>query len=423
MPDIDQNITVDITGNTAAIATDYSTSGITNGHVQIVKVAWGPASSTTRVTTTTPLPVDIRAAVAAVGITGAVSGSGNFQMINGLGTGGQALPLIIAGTTSSVYQPVQVSGYVQGVTNGNLIGITGTVTVANVSNVRVQGVTNGIEIGITGGRRLNSNTDSVTVSGIVGVTGGKYSSYYTDSIKIFGGAAGETMIPVTLRDGTGKSIGSSGGALNVNLVGSGFTATVSVGTLIGICQADRNTPFIVAGISSGTPVRVNGQGTSDSVLVTFVGAQPVSVNGPVLVDQSEVISKLNNVISNTAQIATTNTTTANIYNKLNSGDGINTRNVKPGQVYYGFLNVGAGGVPVTFPDSTILYSGITIKAAVSNGTKDVVISGNAAGAGGADSGFPLSAGQTIFIETNNLQNLYFENWSGSGTLKIHYIAS
>ena len=49
MPDTDQNLTVDITGNTAAIATDYSTSGITNGHVQIVKLAWGTASTSSKV--------------------------------------------------------------------------------------------------------------------------------------------------------------------------------------------------------------------------------------------------------------------------------------------------------------------------------------------------------------------------------------
>jgi hypothetical protein len=419
MPDIDTNLTVDVTGNTAAIATDYSTSGITNSHVQIVKLAWGPANTSSRVTTSAPLPVDIRTVTATLGITGSVAGIGNFRVLNGL-SGSSTIPLVVVGTTSSSYTAIQTNGTIQGITNGVLVGVTGTVNVRNSLNV--QGVTGGIEIGITGGRRLNSSTDSVTVSGTVGVSGGRFLSQSTDFVRIFAGNAGETMIPVTLRSGSGASIGSSGDALNVNIVGAGITATVNVGTLVGICQADRTTPLIVAGITTGVPVRVWGLGTSDSVQVSLVGSNSVSVSGPITVDQTEVIGRLDSVVTNTAVTSSVNTTATNIYNKINSGDGINTRPVKPGQVYYGHLTIDGTGTKVSVAQSTALYSGITIKAAVSNGSRDVIVSGNNGGTS-QDDGYPLSAGQTIFIETNNLQNIKFQNWNTGTTLKIHYIAS
>lgn len=420
MPDIDTNLTVDITGNTAAIATDYSTSGITNGHVQIVKMAWGPASTTTRVTTDNPLPVNIRTVTGTLGVSGSMSGTGNFRVINGL-SGSMTVPMIVSGTTSTSFVPVQINGTVQGVTNGVLVGVTGTVNLRNTS-FNVQGVTGGIEIGITGGRRLNSSTDSVTVSGTVGVTGGRFLSSSSDFVRIYGGQAGETMIPVTLRDGSGRAIGSSGGALNVNLVGAGITATVTVSPLVGICQADRGTPITIEGTTTAYPVRVHGLGTSNSVLVSLAGSNSVSISGPVTVDQTDVLGKLDTVITNTAVTSSVNTTATNIYNKINSGDGINTRPVKPGQVYYGHLTVSGTGSKVSFPTSTALYSGITIKAASTNGARDVVVSGNNGGTS-QDDGYPLSAGQTIFIETNNLQNVSFQNWNTGTTLKIHYIAS
>jgi hypothetical protein len=61
---------------------------------------------------------------------------------------------------------------------------------------------------------------------------------------------------------------------------------------------------------------------------------------------------------------------------------------------------------------------VTIRAATSNLTKDVLISGNGEG----NDGYPLSSGQSIFIETNNLQNLFFES-SSTYPIRIHYIAS
>jgi len=411
MPDIDTNVTVDITGNTAAIATDYSTSGITNGHVQIVKMAWGPANSSSRVTTSTPLPVDIRTVTATLGVTGSVAGLGNFRVLNGL-SGTSSIPLIVSGTTSGVYAPVQINGNVSGVTNGIPLTVTGGVNIRG--NVYVQGVTGGIEIGITGGRRLNSGTDSVTVSGTVGITGGRYLLPGYDGVRVYGGNNGETMIPVTLRDGTGSSIGSSGGALNVNVVGAGITATVSVGAIVGICQANQAIPLFIAGATTGPAVRIKGLGASDAVPVVWSTAMPVSVNGQVSVDLNAIYSSIDMVQSQLDDIAAKCSNIESIYNKV--ANGVNTISQKPGQVYIGTLII---NTPLTTWDtSTALYSGVTIKAATSNTGRDVMIDGNGEG----NAGYPLSAGQSIFIETNNLQNLFFSS-SGIYPVTIHYIAS
>lgn len=415
MPDTDLNVTVDVTGTTASIATDYTTSGVTNAHVQIVKLSYGTPTNATRVTTSTPLPVDIRASTVNAGVTGSVSGLGNFKVINGI-SGSTTLPLVVSGTTAAGYTPVQINGSVQGITNGVLVGVTGTVSVKD--GLRIQGMTSGYPVAITGGRPLSSSTDSVTVSGTVGITGGRYLSQGTDFVRIFGGNAGETMIPVTIRDGSGNSIGSSGGALNVNLIGAGITATVTVGTLVGICQANQNVPLFVAGATAGPAVRVKGTlGGNEAVEVGWSTAQDVNVANTIEVDTTAVIASIQSIQSNELTDIKTNTDNiTNIYTKLN-GTGVNARITeitKPASVYTGTLTV--TGLTGNFISPTrSLKTGITLKAATSNSVS-ITITGS-----GSASGYPLGPGETIFIETNTTNSMSFTVPSASGVL--HYIAS
>ena len=220
--------------------------------------------------------------------------------------------------------------------------------------------------------RLSSSTDSVTVSGTVGVTGGRYLLPGYDGVRIYGGNSGETMIPVTLRDGSGAAISSTSGALNVNLVGSGFTATVSVGAIVGICQADQAVPLYVAGATAGPAVRVKGLGSGDAVPVIWSSALPVSVNGQVTVDLNSVYNSLTSIQNELDQIKTNSEKIETIYNKLTTG--INTVLQKPSQTYIGTLTISSA--QTTFSASTALYSGITIKAATTNTGKDVLIKGD-----------------------------------------------
>ena len=416
MPDIDQNVTIDITGNTAAIATDYTTSGVTNAHVQVVKVSFGSPTTATRVTTSTPLPVDIRASNATVGVTGSVSGLGTFRVANSL-SGANTVPIVVSGITSTSYVPVQINGTVQGITSGYPVGITGTVSVKD--NLRIQGLTSGYPIAITGGRSLTSVTDTVGVTGTVTITGGRYLGQTTDNVRIFAAADGATMIPVVLRDASGNALGSSGGALNVNLIGAGITATVSVNTLIGICQADQAVPLFIAGGTAGPAVRIKGSfGASEAVEVGWNTPQTIKSSSlyPLDLNLNSVISNLNTIRDGKLTEIEANTAIIeDIYTKINSNtSGINANIIsfnRPSSVYTGKLNVTT--TTTTLPNQT-LKTGITIKSDTGN-TSNILVKG----AGSAE-GYPLGVGETLFIETSNLNTISF---SATVAGVLYYIAT
>lgn len=413
MPDIDPNITIDITGNTAAIATDYVTSGLTNSHVQLIKLVYGGASSATRVSTGTPLPVQIYNS-STITVTGSVAGIGNTKIINGTsGVSASTIPLVVSGTTASGYTPVQINGYVQGITSGVPVGVTGYVYVRDGS--RVQGVTNGSPIAVTGGRYLSYSSDSVTVTGSVAVVGGRILLQGTDSVRVYG-SDGATGIQSRLYDGSGNVIGSSAGSLNVNVTNAAFgiTATVSIGTLVGISQANQTVPFFVAGATAGPAVRVQGT-SSEDVSVTWTSAKPVTVSNNISINDINLLSSINALPVSAIKTNTDNITTINT---LLSGTGVNAKIVsfdRPGTVHTGTIGVTAG-VAITPPSNT-LRTGVTLKAAGSNSV-DVLIKGN-----GTNSAFayPLSPADILFVETSNLSNLSFFVSTGSAT--VYYIAS
>ena len=411
MPDTDFNVTVDVTGNTAAIATDYVTSGITNAHVQVIKLAYGSPTTATRVTTSAPLPVDIRTATATVSITGGVYGIGDFRMVNGI-SGATVVPLVVSGTTATGFAPVQINGYVQGITTGVPVGVTGYVYVRDGS--RIQGLTSGYPVAVTGGRFLSSSTDSVTVAGTIGVSGGRTILQSSDSIRIFGGNAGETMIPVTLKDGSGNSVGSSGGALNVNIVGSGFTATVNVGTLVGICQANQSVPLFVAGATAGPAVRVKGSlGANNAVEVGWSSAQQVQITNASDIN-SEIVSAIQTLQNTYVTPVVTNTDKINsIYTTLSTGSGVNAKIseiTRPGSVYTGSVGLTGGG-SVSLGNQT-LKTGVTLKAVGG----DVRVRGSSTTA----NPYLLGSGEILFVETNNLNNIAL---SSTGSATLYYIAT
>ena len=74
MPDTGSNIIIDISGNTANMATDFASTGvgITNAHVPINKIAFGDENTSTRVSASDPLPVTIQSNQELVGVTGDV---------------------------------------------------------------------------------------------------------------------------------------------------------------------------------------------------------------------------------------------------------------------------------------------------------------------------------------------------------------
>ena len=405
MPDTNANLTVDITGNTADIATDY----INNTHFQVNKLAWGDTGAANRVSTSSPLPVDIRLATATIGVTGSVGGLGSFKVINATSS-----TLIVTGTTSSSYTPVQVNAVIQGITNSVLVGVTGTLNVNSVTILGGSTMSLLNPIGITGGRKLNYATDSVTIQGsTVGISSMPFLLQSTDSVRVYS-AAGATLIPVNLRDGSGNLIGSSGGALNVNLIGAGITATVSVSAIVGVCQAS---PFYIAGATAGPALRIKGtNGSEESVYVKFYEAPTIaSITNPVTVDLTSVVSdtylikqKLDSLI----------TTTGQMYTTMNGGVTSGAMQTEitsiaiPDQVYTGTRGVTFGAT--TTLSSTYIKTGITVK---NKSDLDINIQGN----GTSNSTYAISSGEILFIETDNLSNISFTVSSGAATFT--YIAT
>lgn len=425
MPDIDPNLTIDVTGTTASIATDYTSSGITNSHVQVVKIAYGGPSVATRVDTATPLPVTLIGQTASIGITGYITGLGNFKVINGL-SGITAVALKIEGVAGGT--DVAINGRVQGITNGTQMGITGSVAVLNdYIGIRGRGGTTDqyYPVWVTGGTKLNSSTDSVTVVGIVGVSGGRQLAAATDSVRAYNWD-GATGIDVQLWDYAGNGIQSVSGAMKVYLVNSGITATVSINPIVGVTNSAA-TSLYVQGTTGGQALLVKG-GLSGGAM--YVGCPsnnplPVQVTNSIEVDNTSVVDALtadtSSLISNMKQIVTNTSTVSAINTKLNSSASVFNTVVneikKPTTVYTSTIDVTDTKVPL---GSSSLKTGITIKAAQGN---DVLVEMYGVG---STSAYVLDAGESIYIETNSLSNISVkkpDNSSTSAMAKIYIIAS
>ena len=116
MPDTGSNIIIDISGNTANMATDFAAAGvgITNAHVPIQKLAFGDDTVTKRVSSSEPLPITIQSNQERVGVSGDVGITGFVQVGNygEIPVQGSTFALIrnfvkVAGSTSG--DPVGVS--------------------------------------------------------------------------------------------------------------------------------------------------------------------------------------------------------------------------------------------------------------------------------------------------------------------------
>lgn len=239
MADDNNNLQVVVDGNEQAIiGTDvyYSSGSGETAHAQVMKVAWGNDSTVTRATEQTPLPVKVFGLTGPLGtvtVTGAVRGLGTFNVGNTSG--------------SAIHVTGGVNAFVYGVTGATPVAVTGSVSIS--SSVGITGVVN-----VTGGRYLNSATDSIMVSGTLAKSWNLTNA--NDNITVYG-VGGATFLSSKIMGSDGTIIGNSGGALNVNLVGAGISATVNVGTVIGVENATGGV-LRIEGTAGGTPVPVSG---------------------------------------------------------------------------------------------------------------------------------------------------------------------
>jgi hypothetical protein len=181
--DTDDNIIIETSGLTAAVATDVVQFSGATAHFQIFKLAYGICGTANIVTSTDPLPVSFGG-----GLTATVA-----DLITVQGTAG-GTPLPVSGTIVAT-------------------GITG-------SPVYVKTFT-GSQVEVTGGRLYTTS----------------------DSISIYG-PSGSTFLPARLVGTTGWLIGTVGDALKVAITGATFEATI--GTSIGVFGVSGGTAINVS---------------------------------------------------------------------------------------------------------------------------------------------------------------------------------
>lgn len=418
--DTSNNILLTTYDATAIIATDYATSGsgLSLAHLPLQKMAWGTEAQGFRVSEATPLPVQILGVTSNfLGVTfGGISGT--VFVRNPAGT-----YLIVGGPTGSVsgYVPVQISGNVQGVTNGILQGVTGFVNILNT--VTMQGVCGGL-VGVTGGRRLNSTTDSVTVVGNVGLSGGLGLAAATNSVAVWGADLGNKVL-TRLYASDGTTLGYSGNALNVNIVGAGFTATVTVGTVIGVTNGN-GIPLMVrgSGNTADSPVRVIGTIGSGALDVTATTPLNVGVTGTVAINDTNIVNSLElptkPLISNLVTIKTGTEIIKTINDRLANGtiSAKISEITKPTILYSGSKDITTTSSLIV-TTSTKIKSGVHLKAPISNTATIYIGSGTLSST--ASGGFPLEPGESLYLEIDNLNKIYVV--AATTGQKINYIAS
>jgi hypothetical protein len=256
--DNDNNLPIAVDdGNQAIIGTDvFINSGLT-AHSQVVKVAWGNESTVTRATTTTPLPVQVyglTGSLSRITVTGSVYGLGTFTIGNTAGS-----PIHVTGGIRS---------FVFGMTGATPVAVTGSVILG--SSVGITGTVN-----VTGGRVLDWNVDKVEVTGSIGKSWNL--TNLVDSIQVYG-PAGSTHVFSRLVASNGTEIGVSGNALNVNIIGAGISANVSIGPTVQV----ENIPgsiLTIQGTANGSPIPVSG-------------TVSLSANSEVIIDDSAPINTI-----------------------------------------------------------------------------------------------------------------------------------
>jgi hypothetical protein len=418
MPYTLDNILVTTATGDAYLATDWGTSGtgFTQAHVPINKVAYGDDSTTTRVTTSTPLPIYIYGSTGNIGITGTITGTGTFL----IGQTGVGSFLRVAGTTFSSV-PVGITGWVQGITNGVLVGITGTVGVRN-TEFAIYGISGATAIGITGGRRLNYTTDTVSVYGNVGISGSINLTESTDSVRIYG-HGGDSKISTKLFASDGTTLGYSGDSLKVAVTNAGFTFSVSIGSTVGVANYGGGLMVMGTGVTSDAPVLVKGIGANGAITVTTTTALPVTVSNGVTFDTSTILQSIGSTGSLYTVlngIKTNTTTVSSINDKLNNGT-VQVKiidNTKPSSVISG-VKTASTTASQLLSSSPRLTSGVHIKAGLTN--TGVVYVGGSNLLTRSNEGYPLERGESIFLEVGSLASIYVRTSEAQQTL--NYIAS
>ena len=309
--DNNDNIIIETSGLSAYVATDVVRFDGVTAHFQIMKLAHGICGAANIVSSASPLPVTI-----AAGMTATISGfTGTIQ--------------------------------VQGVASGYPLAVSGTVTATGLSASPVYVTTpSGSRVEITGGIPLTKTKDSISVYG----------------------PSGLTYIYTLLVDQNGNSLGYSGGALNVNVVGATINATIP-------------STVTVVGLSGATAVNVT------------LGATANINDTSILLGMTALYGQVVGLRADLAGLGTT----------IPSGFTGNR------------LSVSTSTVQMDSTGVTCI-NGIQIKANSSN--TDIVYINNTSG---MTAGYELDPAQSVFLKLQNTNKIYLK--AKTGTQVISYFAS
>lgn len=427
MPDTGSNIIIDISGNTANMATDFASSGvgITNSHVPIQKIAFGDETVSTRVSASTPLPITIQSNQELVGVSGSVGITGNTKIVvpfEPVPTGLTNNFIKVAGTSTGGF--IGVTGTIEGISGGFPVPVSGTVNVSNATGLGVFGISGATAIAITGGRRLNHSEDSVRIeNSVIGVSGGRTILAATDSIKVFGSDA-TPYVPVVLsKDRTGSTAGFSGDALKVAVTNTSFTATVNVSATTGVTNDSAGNALKVQGLSGGEPLMIKGE-NGGAVNVVATSSLPVSFSGTQTINDTNIVNALESstkpLITNLSGINQDTSSIPLIRNDLNSGNvSVKVSETEqPTAIRSGSKSVGLNATQIIGSGGAVKV-GVKVKASLDN--TDTVLIGNFRLVNGESAGYPLEPGESCFLNVNDIGLIYARSSSGKQT--IHYLGS
>jgi len=459
MTDTNDNLTLDISGNTASVATDYGhpSHGLTAAHVPLQKLVWGDDSASYRTSLTNPLPIQWAGATGPVDMTGNVSGQtgSRFPVTNVLTQSGDRNEfLAVAGDTAGL--PLGISGAIQGLVDGHPLGICGSVSIKGMypeygagvdwTGVQIQGVTCiggsgtitvagesygvtagfGIPIAITAGRRLDSSVDSVAITGTVGVSGGKDLTSATDSVSCFGHDQGRHVFSkVFASDGT--TLGASGEYLKVWMGGADINATVNVSSIHGVTNSTE-TPLRVQGFEDGTghsPVVIKGENAGGAIDIVSTNSLSTSVDNVVEIQDDDIINHMKDsdkpLINTLNSIKTGTDQISPLRTDLKSGNIQSTilEIKRPASLRSGSKTATATAQPLS--NNLELKTGVTLKSSPSN-TGNILIGGRGL-VNSSASGYLLEPGESIYLEVNNLKTIYVKSDNAGDSPKIYYIGS
>jgi len=323
--DNDPNVQIESGGITFMVATDTVLFYGATAHFQYMKLAYGPTGSASIVSSTNGLPVNV----------------------------------IGGGITANL---VGFCGAVQGIAGGTPVEVSGTVYATGISSAPVFVRTfTGSQVEVTGGRNLSKSNDSVSVWGPDGVT------------YVYANIVGASM----------NAVGVSGDALKVAIIGAGFTATVTLSSVVGVTNDSATNGLRIQGMSGGTSV--------SATIGNTLNLNEVNISNGV----TALYTKVSDVYSAIASFGL----------------------VRPSSALTGVKTSVTTSATQLYGTGFTCYAGINFKASSSN--TDLIYIGDSNIS--TNNGYMLDPGEQILLNIGNVNIIYIKAKSGIQTLS--YFAS